>query len=122
MSDSDSSGSDIEQGVSEEECLLDDTSGNEADLESEAEEVELIGLEGYAFEPVMVVSSTDDESDRVAEEEEEEEEDDMNGKRKGNIFWCGCGRCRAMDTEVESVCCKEFSNIPPERYEGETNY
>ncbi|XP_063287538.1 uncharacterized protein LOC134572478 isoform X2 [Pelobates fuscus] len=28
--------------------------------------------------------------------------------RRGNADWCKCGKCVAMPTEMESVCCKEI--------------
>ena len=27
--------------------------------------------------------------------------------RKGNTNWCSYGKCRTMDTEEESLCCRE---------------
>ena len=107
----------------EDVVLLSGSSGDEADLESEAadEELVILGLEGYMFEPLK---SKESELGSEIESEDEDEGPAMSGGRTGNFTWCGCGKCRAMssDSEIESICCMEFSNITTGRFEVEGNY
>ena len=32
--------------------------------------------------------------------------------RKGNTDWCECGKCRSMDTEDETKCCRDDDEVP----------
>ncbi|XP_075542401.1 P2X purinoceptor 7-like [Dermacentor variabilis] len=31
--------------------------------------------------------------------------------RIGHVHWCRCGRCRAMETQLESVCCRDLGRV-----------
>ncbi|XP_040283932.1 uncharacterized protein LOC120997715 [Bufo bufo] len=33
--------------------------------------------------------------------------------RVGSVYWCQCGNCIPMRTNIESVCCKEITNAEP---------
>ena len=38
--------------------------------------------------------------------------------RSGNLLYCKCGKCKVMETEVESICCKEMEEIDEGRLGG----
>ena len=38
--------------------------------------------------------------------------------RKGNTHWCKCGKCRSMETEDESKCCKDDGKVPECYFNG----
>ena len=68
-------------------------------------------LQPYAFEPLPRISDAqigDGDTEHAAP------------TRKGNTNWCSCGKCRAMDTEEESLCCRKtekfLSTILKENY------
>ena len=69
-------------------------------------------LKPYSFEPIIDNSSSSDTSSS------EEELDVTTKKRIGNTLWCTCGFCRVMETNTESLCCKEKNEIPQEKFEG----
>ena len=60
-------------------------------------------LKPYDFEPrVSDYENTDGEvSSSVMQTKEAEKE------RKGNLNWCLCGKCKAMSTNTEGLCCRE---------------
>ena len=33
-------------------------------------------------------------------------------ERIGNINWCNCDRCFAMETNTESLCCRDTNEVP----------
>ena len=35
-------------------------------------------------------------------------------ERKGNLDWCLCGKCKAMSTNTESLCCREKNEVSDE--------
>ena len=37
--------------------------------------------------------------------------------RKGNTNWCACGHCQAMETEIESFCCRDTNEAPDNYFE-----
>ena len=41
--------------------------------------------------------------------------------RIGNTEWCMCGKCQAMETEEESLCCRDTNEIPDEKFSGKRN-
>ena len=45
---------------------------------------------------------------------------DSNQERssKGNTNWLACGHCRVMETEIESVCCRDTNEAPHNYFEG----
>ncbi|KAH6945743.1 hypothetical protein HPB50_009738 [Hyalomma asiaticum] len=66
----------------------------------------------FQFDPLASSSSgseanTDSETSSASGNEDEFNED----PRVGNVEWCQCGRCTAMDTGLESVCCREIGRI-----------
>lgn len=38
--------------------------------------------------------------------------------RIGNTDWCLCGKCRAMDTYSDSLCCRDTNEIPDDSFQG----
>lgn len=36
--------------------------------------------------------------------------------RKGHTSWCICGKCKSMETEEESKCCREADEVPEEYF------
>ena len=39
-------------------------------------------------------------------------------RRSGTTSWCTCGRCKIMESEEESKCCKESDEIPEDYFGG----
>ena len=68
-------------------------------------------LKPYDFEPLASDTASDSDSSDHANYS-------ITSPRVGNVEWCQCGNCKAMDTEVESLCCAEASEIPEEFFEG----
>ncbi|XP_075536997.1 P2X purinoceptor 7-like [Dermacentor variabilis] len=60
--------------------------------------------------------------DPLASDEEEENVmpavHEQQVERSGNVDWCTCGRCRPMETNRESVCCREISEVAARVPEG----
>ena len=76
-------------------------------------------LKPYDFEPIVSSNSGDEASGTYDEPEVQEDDNSSHStSRVGNIRWCKCGECRAMSTEVESVCCSESNEIPEDFFEG----
>ena len=40
--------------------------------------------------------------------------------RKGKVDLCCCGKCQAMETEIESLCYRDTNEAPSEYFEGFT--
>ena len=85
------------------------TASEESTDESESD---LSNLKGYDFEPVCdprpISPSTD----------EGELDEDTSDSRIGNRDWCVCGKCEAMESSIESLCCKDTNEVPEELFEG----
>ena len=43
--------------------------------------------------------------------------DEGSQSRAGNTAWCSCGNCLAMETDAESVCCKD--EVPANMFQEE---
>ncbi|KAH6942394.1 hypothetical protein HPB50_004289 [Hyalomma asiaticum] len=56
-------------------------------------------LNHFQFDPLQSSESDDDENS--------EGNDGGGNQRTGHAEWCSCGRCVPMNTEHESVCCRE---------------
>ena len=39
-------------------------------------------------------------------------------ERKGNLDWCLCGKCKAMSTNIKSLCCREKNEVSDEILNG----
>ena len=39
-------------------------------------------------------------------------------ERKGNLDWCLCGKCKAMSTNIKSLCCRERNEVSDEILNG----
>ncbi|KAL5496979.1 hypothetical protein EMCRGX_G013360 [Ephydatia muelleri] len=70
----------------------------------EGEALDSFGLAPYRFEPTGhgLELSTDDDSD------DGDEPPVLPAVRLGNTSWCLCGKCSALATEPECMCCKEL--------------
>ena len=66
----------------------------------------------YQFEPEysdredLADDDDDDDSHSFPDLTHELETD-----RVGNIDWCSCGSCTAMETERECLCCQEYEEL-----------
>ncbi|XP_077491748.1 uncharacterized protein LOC144102321 [Amblyomma americanum] len=59
----------------------------------------------YVLDPLISDSDSEDAST-------DSSEDGANVViRSGNVDWCKCGRCRPMQTEEASVCCREVQRM-----------
>ena len=56
----------------------------------------------YNFEPKPITRSRN----------AEEKETTSLPSRANNKDWCKCGRCRPMETEEESKCCRDNGEVP----------
>lgn len=66
-------------------------------------------IQPYTFEPIKPIVEESDSEENSAESDERESD---NGQvRTGNVSWCKCKACRPMDTERESLCCQEMSEL-----------
>ena len=52
----------------------------------------------------------------------EEGEDNSKESRIGNNRWCFCGRCVAIPTTKESICCKEIREASDKMTQNEATY
>ncbi|KAI8491924.1 hypothetical protein Bbelb_302970 [Branchiostoma belcheri] len=82
------------------------------------------GIAPYRFEPYLEGPANDPGSDSESDAEERGEEGDAGGadaqipmdiERLQNVEWCSCGRCEAMPTVEESVCCQEQMRVVEKR-------
>lgn len=141
--DGDSSYSDLEYSISDlsEPCLTSEyasDSSSESDLEtssksdkSEESDVDSSlsdesisdesmpdGLRPFDFEPVCSAQELSCSEDEVSERENDDTNKNEQKPRKGNIDWCLCGGCKAMETEIESLCCLDTNEIMDEYFDG----
>ena len=80
---------------------------------------DLCKLQPYSFE--SIVSSSDEnevKSNTCTQVEVQNEEDIIVPKRVGNIDWCLCKCCKPMESEAESLCCRETNEFPEESFQG----
>ena len=73
-------------------------------------------LKPFDFEPVC--SPRKDEIVTSSDEEKHKNTSSGEKLRKGNTNWCLCGKCKAMDTEAESFCCRDTNEVPDDYFEG----
>ena len=71
-------------------------------------------LKPYEFEPL--VSSMESEVD--LDDFSNQVEEVSQSTRVGNVQWCECDSCEAMNTDHESLCCVEANEIPDDFFEG----
>ena len=57
---------------------------------------------------------------RIQTEETTMETKDAEKERKGNLDWCLCGKCKAMSTNAESLCCREKNEVLDEILNGDS--
>ena len=75
-------------------------------------------LKPYNYEP-----SCQPRKDFISNSENDEDSDvssDSNQEhsRKGNSNWCACWYCWAIETEIESFCCRDTNKAPDNYFEG----
>ena len=82
-------------------------------------------LKPYDFEPSCkprkeVFSDNESHNTNKSTSDCEDSPDSEAGDttRKGNTTWCVCGHCHAMETEIESLCCRDTSEVPDDYFEG----
>lgn len=97
---------DLSSSFSNEEQASSDASAS--NNESEDSVVDLDSLKPYEFEPTIEYHSSSS-----GNEEEEKEH-----YRAGNMDWCMCGKCKAMENETESLCCLDTNEVPDNYFEG----
>ena len=76
--------------------------------EEETLDLNVGDLRPYDFEPVPRNSSTQQRNDDAQLRPSQ--------TRKGNTSWCVCGKCRCMETEEESKCCREAGEVPDDYF------
>ena len=76
------------------------------------------GMKPYMYEPTK--SKTNIEYEEISSASECSDDSDVSttATRIRNITWCQCGKCMPMQTSVESLCCREMSEICEARYAG----
>ena len=75
-------------------------------------------LKPYKYEP-----SSQPRKDFSSNSENDEDSDvssDSNQEvsGKGNTNWCASGHCRALETEIESICCRDTNKVPDNYFGG----
>ena len=65
-------------------------------------------LNPYSFQPLAVL-----------ENQKNEKTADLSHSRKGNKNQCLCDKCREMETEEESKCCRETNEVPDAYFDGQ---
>ena len=81
--------------------------------ESEIELPDFITLKPFNIDPRKKVS------DKNYAEYKCQTKDVLSKQRVGHNSWCKYGRfCKSMETEEESLCCRDNSEIPEEYYNG----
>ncbi|KAL3858119.1 hypothetical protein ACJMK2_012730 [Sinanodonta woodiana] len=71
-------------------------------------------VQPYMYEPMPAnneqeAKSSDSESDEMNSEQHGNVEVLVN--RDGNVEWCLCNNCHPMETQLESICCKEYDEL-----------
>ena len=116
-----------EETEDEEEHLMDfsghsssSDSSEASDSEQTSDENEDIlvpdysSLKPYDHEPTRSLSSPS-----PSHQSQETANENINrNSRIGNTKWCSCGKCQAMETEEESLCCRDTNEIPDEKFSG----
>ena len=91
------------------DCETSDSETNESEESVEKQLsgiLDISGLKPYDFEP------------EIPFVEEEVNEESKKTTRVGNVDWCTCRECKAMDTDTESLCCLDTNEVPDEHFEG----
>ena len=93
----------LDMDVHNDMCSSDSDSNEESDIHSPGRENQ--NIRPYQFEPVFL-------GNREQVEENDHQSNSQTQSRAGYLFWCQCGHCREMETDIESLCCKE--EVPTE--------
>ena len=92
-----------------------DTDSSEASFYDEFLQcTDVTKLKPYEFEPLVSSMESEDDLDDTSNQIEEV----SPSTRIGNIQWCECDSCEAMNTDHESLCCVEANEIPDDLFEG----
>uniref|UniRef100_A0A8C5D3V0 P2X purinoreceptor 7 intracellular domain-containing protein n=1 Tax=Gadus morhua TaxID=8049 RepID=A0A8C5D3V0_GADMO len=67
------------------------------------------GPQPYNFEPVRRMRGNEEIPRADGRQRQINAWSEENEWRVGEVSWCLCGRCRPMETVVESLCCREVS-------------
>ena len=68
----------------------------------------------YDFEPT--VSDNENTNGEVSSSATQTKEAEK--ERKRNLDWCLCGKCKAMSTNAESLCCRQKCEVSDEILNG----
>ena len=77
-------------------------SSSESESECEIDGNMVNNITPYNFEPKPITRSRN----------ADEKETTSLPSRENNKDWCKCGRCRPMETEEESKCCRDNGEVP----------
>ena len=90
---------------------------NEASLSSSGSldsSSNFVKLKPYDFEPTVSDNeNTNGEISSSAMQTKEAEKE-----QQGNLDWCLCGKCKAMSTNVKSLCCRKKNELSDEILNG----
>ena len=73
-----------------------------------------VKLKPYDFDPT--VSDNENTDGEVSSSPMQTKETEK--ERKGNLDWCLCGKCKAMSTNAEILCCREKKELSDEILNG----
>ena len=94
-------------------CSFNYLANSSSEFEGDTFDLDVNNLQPYAFEPRSVA-----ESQKQGNTNNNNVQEASSQMRKGNIYWCKCGKCRTMLTEEGSKCCRELDEVP-EHYFGD---
>ena len=109
----------IETSKEFEQISNDEESTDEEDLEVP----DVIRLKPFDMEPVRKLKENELEQLGSDDSMNSDEEEKLDNERIGNNEWCVCGgKCEAMETYTESLCCQETNEIPETYFQGKSFY
>ena len=92
-------------------CSIASSPDDEIDVDTGA-------LRPFNFEPNI----TDKGSVSSSSNSGSSEQDEGNNLRIGNNIWCSCGHCKPTQISAESLCCRDTSEVPDEKFDGRILY
>ena len=94
------------------------SSGSSSSSDNEAEVFPEYGLKAYLYEPTKsknFVRYSNAPSTCSTTSSSDDDENQNENTRIGNVSWCLCEKCKAMESSIGSLCCKEMSEISEDR-------